>query len=71
MRSVSVPGQFFKGQQQQQDALLETAAVEYVVALDGALNSRFPAYERVDEAAYDSGEGPRTWYLYRRIDLFA
>ena len=59
------------GQQQQQDALLETAAVEYVVALDGALDSRFPAYERVDEAAYDSGEGPRTWYLYRRIDLFA
>ena len=59
------------GQQQQQDALLETAAVEYVAALDGALDSRFPAYERVDEAAYDSGEGPRTWYLYRRIDLFA
>lgn len=55
-------------QQQQQDALLQAGGVEYVVALDGELDARFPRYRLVDRADYDGGEGMRTWYLYRLED---
>lgn len=54
-------------QQEQQDALLGDGAVTWVVTLDPELAQRFPAYELADAATYDSGEGPRSWYLYRRI----
>ena len=53
-------------QQQQQDELLQAGGVTYIVALDGALADRFLGYTRCAESRYDSGEGPRTWYLYRK-----
>lgn len=52
-------------QQQQQDALLAAGGVSWVVARDGALDSRFANCTLVDTASYDGGEGTATWYLYR------
>ncbi|MGN0974565.1 MAG: hypothetical protein ACI4OL_01080 [Gemmiger sp.] len=53
-------------QQAQQDSLLRSGTVAYVVALDNGLTQRFPLYELVGQSSYDGGEGLRTWYFYRR-----
>lgn len=53
-------------QRQQQDALLQSGGVDFVVSLDGQLAQRFAGYILIDRAEYDGGEGPITWYLYRR-----
>ena len=52
-------------QQRQQDALLQAGEVMYVVALQDDLTARFPRYVLLDQATYNGGEGPLTWYLYR------
>lgn len=54
------------GQQEQQDALLKSGGTDWLVPLDRAPGQRFPADSPADQAMYDSGEGPRTWHLYRR-----
>lgn len=49
-----------------QEELMRAGAVDFVVALEPELEQRFSAYEQADVCTYDSGEGMRTWYLYRR-----
>lgn len=50
----------------QQDNLMKTGEISYVVALVGNLQDRFPLYHCIDQCSYDGGEGQVTWYLYRR-----
>ena len=55
-----------EGQWEEQNTLLENARVSYIVALVDDLGVRFPGYTCIDQCSYDGGEGPVTWYLYRR-----
>lgn len=50
----------------QQDELVRVGAVDFAVSLQAELEKTFPAYEQAVACTYDSGEGMRTWYLYRR-----
>lgn len=52
----------------EQEELMRAGAVDFVVALDPEVAQRFPAYVQADACTYDSGEGMRTWYLYRRAE---
>lgn len=52
-------------QQAQQDALMQSGAVDYAVSLDPALDRRFD-YTLTAQAEYDGGEGTIVWYLYRK-----
>ena len=50
----------------EQNHLLETGQVDYIVALVDDLGERFPGYVCIDQCSYDGGEGTVTWYLYGR-----
>ena len=51
-----------------QEELMRAGAVDFVAALQPGLERRFPAYVMADACTYDSGEGLRTWYLYKRAE---
>ena len=55
--------------EEQQHGLLQQGAVDCVVALNPDLDQQFPAYEMAASSTYDSGEGIRTWYLYRKKEM--
>lgn len=65
-RYFCVTGMPLPDQLAEQSALLRAGGTDYVVSLAPDLAQTFPAYEQADSCTYDSGEGMRTWYLYRR-----